>query len=188
MGVFNAPDKTKEELILDIVRTINTNNARALNGLKKNAEASFKLFWNPGNNIRIQEISDSYGTDASTLFWLSSITFQLIKSIEPSYIIPTPGSFTPNNDGTVSIAPEILLQPSSLTLPLGSEAGLVLSVYSKDTPTYQWKKDGVEIDGATNESYVIASLSEEDVGSYVVEITNSGGTTTSNVATISIGE
>lgn len=42
--------------------------------------------------------------------------------------------------------------------------------------SFQWKKDGVDIDGATNSSYLITSPTEEDSGAYSVLIRGVDGT------------
>jgi hypothetical protein len=52
--------------------------------------------------------------------------------------------------------------------------------------TYQWKKDGVNISGATAVSYVLSNVTISDAASYTVEVANSLGTTLSNIATLSV--
>jgi gliding motility-associated-like protein len=60
---------------------------------------------------------------------------------------------------------------------------LVLSVTINDNAPsitqYQWKKDGVVINGATNATYQIARVAINDNGIYSVDVTNSCGTTQS---------
>ena len=43
------------------------------------------------------------------------------------------------------------------------------------TLTYQWKKDGTNISGATSASYTISSFTAADAGSYTCEVTNTKG-------------
>lgn len=46
--------------------------------------------------------------------------------------------------------------------------------------TYQWQKDGVNIPGATNATYVITSVFATDTGTYEVLMTNVAGTAKSD--------
>ena len=55
-----------------------------------------------------------------------------------------------------------------LTFPQGGS--VILNVPAAAGNTYQWKKDGVNITGATTESYTATAS-----GSYTVAITNAGG-------------
>ncbi len=66
--------------------------------------------------------------------------------------------------------------------------GLTLSVQAGgDGPfTYQWRKDGVEIAGATSSSFSIAELTEDDAGVYDVAITGPDGTSLSDPAVVSV--
>ncbi len=83
--------------------------------------------------------------------------------------------------------PTILVPPASLTLPESSP--LRLSVIATGSPplSYQWKKDGANIVGATDPSYSIAYLVTNDAASYTVVVTNFGGSTTSEPARLTVG-
>jgi hypothetical protein len=54
--------------------------------------------------------------------------------------------------------------------------------------TYQWKKDGVVIVGATASSYTIASVSAGDAGEYVCMVTDACSSTTSDCATLTLND
>ena len=64
--------------------------------------------------------------------------------------------------------------------------GFVLNVNATGTAplTYQWRKGGVAISGATSASFSVASAMSADAGSYTVVVTNGAGSATSNAATI----
>ena len=52
--------------------------------------------------------------------------------------------------------------------------------------TYQWKKGGTNIAGATSISYVLANVTISDAAAYTVEVSNSLGSSLSNIATLSV--
>ncbi len=52
--------------------------------------------------------------------------------------------------------------------------------------SYQWRKNGTNIGGATGSSYDIASAAPGDAGTYDVVVTNSCGSVDSNDATLTV--
>jgi len=81
-------------------------------------------------------------------------------------------------------APVIVTHP--LTQATSEGTGFVLNVNATGTAplTYQWRKGGVAISGATSASFSVASAMSADAGSYTVVVTNGAGSATSNAATI----
>jgi uncharacterized protein YpmS len=57
---------------------------------------------------------------------------------------------------------------------------------SGTTLTYQWRKNGSTIAGATSSSYTIANAQTTDQGSYSVKVINGGGSVTSSNATLTV--
>jgi hypothetical protein len=84
------------------------------------------------------------------------------------------------------VPPTISMQPVSQSNLVGNSA--LFSVgYTGDSPfTLQWYKDNVAIQGQTNSSFSIGSISESDAGSYTIKITNAGGSITSNAAILTV--
>jgi len=54
------------------------------------------------------------------------------------------------------------------------------------SPTFQWRKGGVDIAGATNASLLISPVAAGDAGSYDCVLTNACSTATSSPATLSV--
>jgi len=52
--------------------------------------------------------------------------------------------------------------------------------------TYQWLKNGANISGATQATFVISAISLNDVGSYTLKVTNAAGSAVSNNAVITV--
>ena len=87
---------------------------------------------------------------------------------------------------TVNEAPAITTQPSSQTVPVGNSVTFSVVATGTPTPTYQWRKDGVAIAGATQTSLTLANLGLADGGSYSVVVTNAASSVTSNAALLAL--
>jgi hypothetical protein len=86
---------------------------------------------------------------------------------------------------TICGPPAISTHPANQAVCPGSPA--LFSVAATGTGlSYQWRKGGGNIAGATSSSYSIASVTAADAGSYDVVITGTCGTVTSNAATLTI--
>jgi hypothetical protein len=83
-------------------------------------------------------------------------------------------------------APSIATQPSAATVTAGSTATFSVVASGTATLTYQWRKDGTAISGATSSTYSISSTASSDAGSYTVVVTNGAGTVLSQVAELLI--
>ena len=83
--------------------------------------------------------------------------------------------------------PTITTQPASTSVVIGAAVTLTVAASSDVTPTYQWRKNGVPINGATGTSLVFAAVSSSDAGNYDVLVSNPAGSVTSATATLSVG-
>lgn len=85
-----------------------------------------------------------------------------------------------------AVAPTLASQPASVTATVGESATFSVVANGTTPFTYQWRKDGNPISGATSASYVIAGVQAADAGSYACVITNSAGAITSNAAQLTV--
>lgn len=83
-------------------------------------------------------------------------------------------------------APLIIRQPVSLGLYVGQLATFTVKAISNDPMTYQWRKNGTNISGATSSTYVIGSVQTTDQASYDVVVTNDFGSATSSAANLTV--
>jgi hypothetical protein len=83
--------------------------------------------------------------------------------------------------------PVITTQPASVAVNAGQPASFSVIATSTSPLTYQWRKDGTAIAGATASSFSIGSTAASDSGSYSVVVTNGAGPITSNSATLTVG-
>jgi sugar lactone lactonase YvrE len=86
----------------------------------------------------------------------------------------------------VGAIPIVTAQPSSQTILGGQTATLVVTADGTPLPTFQWRKDGVPIVGATNPSFLVAAAQATDAGIYTVVATNDRGSVTSSAAAITV--
>ncbi|MEO6992278.1 MAG: immunoglobulin domain-containing protein [Lacunisphaera sp.] len=84
------------------------------------------------------------------------------------------------------MAPSIASQPASSTAMSGNSVTFIVTAGGTPTPTFQWQKNGVNISGATGNTYKIGPVAESDAGSYRVVVTNSVGTVISSGAVLTV--
>jgi len=89
-------------------------------------------------------------------------------------------------NAVVVVAPAITSQPSTLTVTAGQAASFFVTASGSAPLTYQWKKAGTAISGATSATYTIAATTSTSAGSYSVTVTNSAGSATSSAATLTV--
>lgn len=87
---------------------------------------------------------------------------------------------------TVQYAPVILAQPQSQTLTAGANATFSVSAGAFPPPAFQWRFNGAKIPGATLSSYTLTSVETTNGGNYQVIVTNSLGSTTSQLAVLTV--
>lgn len=80
--------------------------------------------------------------------------------------------------------PVIKTQPLPQTVSAGATVTLGVELTETGTFTYQWKKNGVDIPGATGANLTVPNVQKSDAGDYTVVISNSGGSITSAPATV----
>ena len=68
----------------------------------------------------------------------------------------------------------------------GGSATFCVTATGTPAPTYQWKKNGLNILGATSSCYTIPTCAVSDSGSYTCLVTNSCGSVTSSAAQLAV--
>ncbi|AWI10122.1 InlB B-repeat-containing protein [Ereboglobus luteus] len=103
----------------------------------------------------------------------------------------TTGEIVTSGAFTVTVgelaAPVITTQPASKTIKVGDSTTFTVAA-TGDSLTYQWKKNGTDIPGATNANLVVTNAQKSDAGSYTVVVTNPAGSKTSNPATLTVND
>lgn len=95
---------------------------------------------------------------------------------------PAPAAAAP-----VATAPAFTTEPSGSRQVMASTSVTFTAAASgSPTPTYQWRKNGVDVSGATNASFTLGSATPDDAGRYSVVASNSVGSIFSSEAELSV--
>lgn len=92
------------------------------------------------------------------------------------------------NPTSGSDAPVITTQPVSQVAPTFSTVTFSVAASGSPAPTYLWRRNGITFAGWNTPSITLHAITSNDVGTYVVEVTNSAGSVTSNPVTLTLGE
>ncbi|MDF2986191.1 MAG: hypothetical protein K0R50_1701, partial [Eubacterium sp.] len=88
----------------------------------------------------------------------------------------------------IPVVPGITANPEDQTVRAGRTATFTVTAAGSSPLFYQWKKDGVDIAGATSNTLTINNAQASDAGSYTCYVSNAAGNTTSNTATLTVNE
>jgi hypothetical protein len=83
-------------------------------------------------------------------------------------------------------APTITQHPQGQTRCAGQSVSFSVAATGTAPLSYQWRKNNVNIGGATGSSYAISSVSEAHEGNYRCVVTNAFGSATSNQAFLTV--
>ena len=85
---------------------------------------------------------------------------------------------------TVNTPPGIAAQPAGCTNVAGTTASFIVVATGSMPLTYQWKKNGTNVVGATSTNFTIANARINDAATYSVAITNAYGSILSSNAVL----
>jgi len=83
-------------------------------------------------------------------------------------------------------APVITTQPQSQVVIAGTNVTLSVTATGTAPLSYQWQRNSVNLPGATSPTLPLANVTRATTGSYVVQVSNPGGTTASQPATLRV--
>jgi trimeric autotransporter adhesin len=88
---------------------------------------------------------------------------------------------------TVTVNPVTAITTHPVSVAVCPSASASFSVTAAGTGlTYQWKKNGADITGATSSTYTISSVAAGDAANYTVVVTGTCGAATSNAAALTV--
>ena len=83
-------------------------------------------------------------------------------------------------------APSFTTPPVSQSVTVGGNVTFTVAVTGVPTPTLQWLKDGLGINGASSATLTLTNVQASDAGAYSVTASSSSGTVTSAAATLTV--
>ena len=83
-------------------------------------------------------------------------------------------------------APAITTQPTARTATAGTSVSFSVAATGDPTPTFQWRRNGTAISGATAATFTISSVTAADAGNYSVVVTNAAGSVTSSAVALTV--
>ena len=140
--------------------------------------------WKKGSNNIAGATSSSYTTPA-TAIGDSATVFTVVVSNSAGTVTSSNAALTVN---AAVVAPAIATQPTAqaLAVTAGNTATFTVVATGNGTLSYQWKKNGSDISGATSSTYTTPATTNADIGAvlaYSVVVSNSAGSrVTSNSA------
>ena len=84
----------------------------------------------------------------------------------------------------VILAPTIFSQPTNQTVLAGENVTFAVGATGFGPLTFQWRRNGANIAGATNTSLFLLGVTVTNAANYSVAVSNPGGTTVSSNATL----
>jgi sugar lactone lactonase YvrE len=88
--------------------------------------------------------------------------------------------------GTPVPSVQIVSQPAAVSVAAGQSASFTVEATSASALTYQWKKNGTIIAGATSSTYSIASAQSADAATYTVDVSDGSSTATTSNAVLTV--
>jgi hypothetical protein len=148
-----------------------------------NGTAPLNYQWQKNGSNISGATSSSYTTPATTTADSGS-TFRVVVNNSAGTATSNSAALTVNG---AAVAPSITSQPSNQTVTAGQTATYTVAASGTAPLAYQWQKDGSNIGGATSPSYTTPATTSGDSGStYRAVVSNSAGTATSNLATLTV--
>lgn len=153
----------------------------------------FSLTGTPGSWQYVPDLSGTNGGPQKSAVlplgtWPTSALLYLLWADDNGSITPdTAYSIDNFSVAPLANAPVVTGQPVSLSVSPGGGAGFSVSLIGVTPFHFQWRKDGVEIPGATNQSLTLINVQPGDAGDYSLLITNVFGSTVSSNAALAVG-
>src|SRR5438094_437336 len=146
-------------------------------------QAPLSYQWQENGTAISGATSASY-TTAATSSSDNGAKFQVVVSNSAGSVTSNAVTLMVN---AAAAAPSITTQPVNQTVTVGQTATFTVVTTGTAPLSYQWQKNGTAISGATSASYTTAATTSSDNGAqFVVVVSNSAGSVTSNAATLTV--
>ncbi len=134
----------------------------------------------------IRAITFSNPDAPASAFVFNEIGFMFLNTTNAAQTL-TIISVTSSSNSLVPINPPVITaQPVATSLNPGQAGSLSVGVTGTPPLTYQWRKDGANVAGATGATLNFANAAAGDAGNYSVVVTNAYGSVTSSAAALNV--
>ncbi len=116
--------------------------------------------------------------------WRCQLQYNFVDSGSPKEAVCEAGSSTLTFSVSAPSAPTITSQPISQSVQLSASVTFSVTASGVSPLAYQWRKNGINISGATSASYTIASVTSNIAGEYTCYVSNVSGGVTSSAASL----
>jgi hypothetical protein len=113
----------------------------------------------------------------------NSGSYVVVVSNVSGTAISAPAEVTVN---VPAVAPAIVTGPTALSVAVGSPATFSVTASGSAPLTYQWRRDGVAISGATNRTLSLTAAQATDAGLYDVVVAGASGQVLSTPARLTV--
>jgi hypothetical protein len=122
---------------------------------------------------------------------MSIVTYRILSAVWLGVMVLITGCGGSDSDTSTSTSfgvtlPSITTQPVSQSIVEGKPLTLNVVATGSGTLSYQWRKGGSEVNGATASTFSVSNVIATDTGSYDVVVSNSSGSVTSSAATVTV--
>ncbi len=126
-------------------------------------------------------------SDGSIAAWGNNDDYACnVPSPNAEFVAVAAGWFHSLALSTTPTSPTIFQHPISWSVWEGGAALFVVQGVGSVPLSYQWRKNGVNISGATSSNYTIPSAQQANEGFYTCVVANAVGSATSNAAVLSV--
>lgn len=180
-----APVVTMPSITTQPANTTVTAGATATFSVLASGSAPLSYQWSRNGAAIAGATSASYTTPV-TVVADSGARFSVVVTNSAGSVTSTEGVLTVTPPVT-PVAPAITTQPAAMTVNAGQAATFSVVATGTAPLAYQWRRNGINLSGATGASYTTpATLASDNGTRYSVIVSNSAGQVTSNEAQLTV--
>jgi poly(3-hydroxybutyrate) depolymerase len=135
------------------------------------------------NGVDIPGATENWYTTPTTTLADSRAMFRAIVSNDAGTVTSAAATLTVN---AAPADPRITTQPMDQTVIAGQPVDLTVTATGTEPLTYQWRKNGTDITGATDDSLILPAITPDSGAAFSVTVSSRSGSVTSAPATLTV--
>ena len=141
------------------------------------------LSWRMNGDLIAQRTNNTAFTNGNIMLGFADLFTSLANPAADSFMIYDNVRVEVDSS---ALTPVITMQPTNQTLLVGQAALLAVDATGLGPLNYQWRYDGTNLPGATNDLFSLWSARMADAGEYDVQVANAAGSVVSSSATLTV--